>query len=74
MYAIGVGAVFWRRNVHSSHPNALAICDEHVKPLAVGGSDAFHKSMSDAIEFQILGEGEKKSENFWGPVFRRKYR
>lgn len=59
MYAISVWTVFWRCYVHFSHPNTLTICDEHVKPLAVYGTDAFHKPICDAVQFQVLGRKGK---------------
>lgn len=59
MYAISVGTVVWRRYVQFFQPNVLTVRDEHVKPLAVDGTDAFHEYICDAIEFQILGRKEK---------------
>lgn len=59
MNAISVWTVFWGCYVQFSQPNTLTVCDEHMKPLAVDGTDALHKPMCDAIEFKILGTKEK---------------
>lgn len=51
MYAISVWTGFWSCYVQFSQPNILTVCDEHVKPFAVDGTNAFHKPMCDATEF-----------------------
>lgn len=52
--AVSVGACVRGRDVHSTHPNVLAVSEENVNSFAVKGGDASDDPIFDIVKFDAL--------------------